>query len=79
MCLYFSVSVTIVSGLLMFILFVSELNYYISKEVHQELFVDTSKGQKLQINVDMTFTKIGCSCEYIDIFTYSIILKIPFC
>ncbi|KAI0237071.1 Endoplasmic reticulum-Golgi intermediate compartment protein 3 [Lamellibrachia satsuma] len=50
----------------MFILFVSELNYYISKEVHQELFVDTSKGQKLQINVDMTFTKIGCSFLSLD-------------
>jgi len=49
----------------MLILFVSELNYYISKEVHQELFVDTSKGQKLQINVDITFLKIGCSCKYI--------------
>ena len=61
----YSVSVTVVSGLIMLILFVSELNYYISKEVHQELFVDTSKGQKLQINVDITFLKIGCSCKYI--------------
>ena len=48
----------------MFALFVSELNYYISKEVQQELFVDTSKGQKLQINIDVTFSKVGCSCKY---------------
>lgn len=49
----------------MLLLFLSELNYYLSKEIAQELFVDTSKGQKIKINMDITFPKMGCTCEYI--------------
>jgi len=55
--------VTIVSGVIMFILFVSELNYYLTKDVQQELFVDTSRGQKLKINLDVTLIKVGCMCK----------------
>lgn len=56
-------SVTIISAILMFILFISELNYYLTKEIHPELFVDTTKGQKLRINMDLKFAHIGCSCK----------------
>jgi len=56
-------AVTIVSAVIMFALFVSELNYYLTKDIQQELFVDTSRGQKLKINVDITFMKVGCTCE----------------
>jgi len=52
-----------VSAVIMFALFVSELNYYLTKDVQQELFVDTSRGQKLKINVDVTFMKVGCMCK----------------
>ena len=48
----------------MFTLFVSELNYYLTKEVQPELFVDTSRGQKLRINVDITFAHLPCGCEF---------------
>lgn len=55
-------AVTIVSGFLMFILFVSELNYYLTKEVQPELYVDTSRGQmKLRINVNVTFIHLPCA------------------
>jgi len=47
----------------MFTLFVSELNYYLTKDVQQELFVDTSRGQKLKINIDITLMKVGCMCK----------------
>ncbi len=47
----------------MFLLFISELNYYLTTDVQPELFVDTAKGQKLRINLDVTFPKIGCSCQ----------------
>jgi len=47
----------------MFVLFWSELSYYLTKDVQQELFVDTSRGQKLRINMDVTFAKIGCACK----------------
>jgi len=56
-------AVTIVSAVIMFILFVSELNYYLTKDVQQELFVDTSRGQKLKINLDITLMKVGCTCK----------------
>ena len=57
-------AVTIVSGVIMFVLFVSELNYYLTKDIQQELFVDTSRGQKLKINIDVTLMKVGCMCKY---------------
>ena len=65
------VSVTLVAALLMAVLFVSELNYYLTKEVHPSLFVDTSRGQKLRINIDITFAHLPCGCEYIIHFFYT--------
>ncbi|CAE1330597.1 ERGIC3 [Acanthosepion pharaonis] len=58
---YAGAIVTLVSSIFMFILFVSELNYYLTKEVHPELFVDTSRGHKLLIHVDITFPRLACS------------------
>lgn len=57
------ISVTVVSSLLMVILFISELNYYLTKDVQPELFVDTTRGQKLRINIDIDFPKVPCACE----------------
>lgn len=59
-------AVTVVSGLLMFLLFVSELNYFLTTEVTPELFVDTARGQKLRINVDVYFPKLPCVYLSID-------------
>ncbi|KAL3892160.1 hypothetical protein ACJMK2_004394 [Sinanodonta woodiana] len=63
---YGGAAVTIVSGIIMFILFVSELNYFLAKDVQPELFVDTSRGQKLNIKVDITFPKLPCAFLSID-------------
>lgn len=58
--------VTVISSLLMVILFISELNYYLTKDVQPELFVDTTRGQKLCINIDIDFPKVPCAYLSID-------------
>ncbi|KAL5015449.1 hypothetical protein ScPMuIL_009719 [Solemya velum] len=63
---YGGASITIISGIIMVILFISELNYYLTKEIQPELFVDTSRGQKLRINVDIIFPKLPCAYLSID-------------
>jgi len=47
------------------ILFMSELNYYMSTQVDQELIVDTIRGTKMKIFVDITFPRIGCPCKLV--------------
>ena len=61
--LYTWILVTVVSGIIMAVLFMSELNYYLTTDVQQELIVDTTRGHKMKIFVDITFPRIGCPCE----------------
>lgn len=59
-------AVTIISGVIITLLFISELNYYLTPEVTEELFVDVSRNEKLRINIDVTFPKISCKFLSID-------------
>jgi len=59
-------AVSIISGLLIVWLFFSELSFYLATDVSPELFVDTSRGEKLRINMDVTFPALPCSYLSVD-------------
>ncbi|KAL6257406.1 hypothetical protein P5V15_010978 [Pogonomyrmex californicus] len=58
--------VTIISTIIMGILFLSEVNYYLTPTMSEELFVDTSRGSKLRINLDIIVPTISCDLLSID-------------
>ncbi|XP_071633172.1 endoplasmic reticulum-Golgi intermediate compartment protein 3 isoform X1 [Temnothorax longispinosus] len=58
--------VTIISTIIMGILFLSEVNYYLTPTMSEELFVDTSRGSKLRINLDIIVPAISCDLLSID-------------
>ena len=86
---YAGAAVSVVSMIIIVLLFISELSLYfsttvrvlsspstsycelagrsyergmISPQVEPHLFVDTSRGQKLRINLDITFNRLPCAC-----------------
>ena len=58
--------VTIVSSLLIFLLFVLELKYFLTTDIVQVLFVDTSRQEKMNITIDIQFTALPCSYLTVD-------------
>lgn len=59
-------SVTISSGMLMIVLFIFELKYYLTMEVHEELFVDMSHQSKMRISMNITFPHLSCNYVSLD-------------
>ena len=57
---------TVLSGLVMILLFASEFKDYLQPQMKEELFVDTSRTGKLKINVDVIFSRISCDFLGID-------------
>jgi len=58
--------VTLISALIITALFVSEVRDFMTSEMEEELLVDTTRGEKLKINVDVIFHNIGCAYVSID-------------
>ncbi|XP_010535613.1 PREDICTED: endoplasmic reticulum-Golgi intermediate compartment protein 3-like [Tarenaya hassleriana] len=58
--------ITLVSSIVMLILFFSELRLYLHPVTATQLRVDTSRGEKLQINFDVTFPALACSIISLD-------------
>eukprot|EP01118_Nematostelium_gracile_P008980 TRINITY_DN3001_c0_g1_i2.p1 TRINITY_DN3001_c0_g1~~TRINITY_DN3001_c0_g1_i2.p1 ORF type:complete len:222 (+),score=48.14 TRINITY_DN3001_c0_g1_i2:78-743(+) len=59
-------AVSIVSGIFISWLFISEFIYYLSAEVQPQLLVDTTRGEKLRINMDVTFHNLPCAYLSVD-------------
>ena len=49
----------------MTLLFWTELVDYLTPNVSEELFVDTSRSPSIQINLDLVVPTISCDCKYI--------------
>ncbi|KAF9610339.1 hypothetical protein IFM89_022009 [Coptis chinensis] len=58
--------ITIVSSIVMLLLFISELRLYLHAVTDTQLVVDTSRGETLRINFDVTFPALPCSILSID-------------
>ncbi|CAI9104007.1 OLC1v1002609C1 [Oldenlandia corymbosa var. corymbosa] len=58
--------ITVVSSIVIFLLFVSELRLYLHTVTETKLLVDTSRGGKIHINFDVTFPAIRCSLLSLD-------------
>eukprot|EP01098_Paradermamoeba_levis_P013553 TRINITY_DN6209_c0_g2_i1.p1 TRINITY_DN6209_c0_g2~~TRINITY_DN6209_c0_g2_i1.p1 ORF type:complete len:395 (+),score=84.60 TRINITY_DN6209_c0_g2_i1:80-1264(+) len=63
---YSGAAVSIISTAIIALLFFSELSFYLTEEVHHELFVDTTRGEKLKINIDIIFPSLPCSYVSLD-------------
>lgn len=58
--------ITLVSSFVMLLLFFSELRLYIHPVTETQLVVDTSRGETLRINFDVTFPALPCSIISLD-------------
>ncbi|KAG5040580.1 hypothetical protein AAZX31_05G109000 [Glycine max] len=58
--------VTVVSAAVMLFLFFSELSLYLYTVTESKLLVDTSRGDTLHINFDVTFPAVRCSILSLD-------------
>ena len=59
-------TITVVASIFMILLFASETQDYLAPAVDEQLFVDTTRGEKLKINLDVVFPKIGCDFLSLD-------------
>ena len=53
-------AVTVVSALVVLVLFLSELNNYLNTRTVEQMKVDPTLGERLTINFDITFHALPC-------------------
>lgn len=58
--------ITIFSSIAIFFLFVSEISLYLHSGTETKLVVDTSRGERLRVNFDVTFPSLACSLIAVD-------------
>jgi len=57
---------SIACGVVMCLLFASQINDFLTPEVREELIVDTTRTGKLKINLDVVFSRISCGYLVLD-------------
>ncbi|POM61447.1 Endoplasmic reticulum-Golgi intermediate compartment protein, partial [Phytophthora palmivora] len=62
----FGATVSVVAGIVMLVLFLSELSAYWSVNTHEHMVVDSSLGEKLQVNLDVSYLAINCRDAHIN-------------
>lgn len=60
---------SVVAGIVMLILFLSEFRAYVSLNTHEHMVVDSSLNEKLQINLDISFLAINCKGALIHVYS----------
>ncbi|XP_068658920.1 uncharacterized protein [Aristolochia californica] len=58
--------ITVVSSIVMLFLFISEFRLYLNAATETKLTVDTSRGDHLRVNFDITFPALACSLLSVD-------------
>ncbi|KAL5662414.1 hypothetical protein ACJX0J_029539 [Zea mays] len=58
--------VTLVAAVVMLLLFISETRSYFYSATETKLVVDTSRGERLRVNFDITFLSIPCTLLSVD-------------
>ncbi|KAJ6808690.1 endoplasmic reticulum-Golgi intermediate compartment protein 3-like [Iris pallida] len=58
--------ITIASTIVIFFLFISEISLYLYSGTETKLVVDTSRGEHLRVNFDVTFPSLACSLIAVD-------------
>lgn len=56
-------AVTLFSSIIMTWLLISEFYTYLTPNVSEELFVDTTRGNLLKINLELHIPTISCNCK----------------
>ncbi|KAL7679707.1 putative endoplasmic reticulum vesicle transporter [Plasmopara halstedii] len=59
-------TVSIVAGIIMIALFLSELSAYLRVYTHEHMVVDSTLGEKLQVNLDVSYLAINCHDAHIN-------------
>ncbi|RLN93591.1 hypothetical protein BBJ28_00016333 [Nothophytophthora sp. Chile5] len=62
----FGATVSLIAGVVMALLFLSELHAYWSVNTHEHMVVDSSLGEKLQVNMDVSFLAINCRDAHVN-------------
>ncbi|PKA65118.1 Protein disulfide-isomerase 5-4 [Apostasia shenzhenica] len=58
--------ITVVSAIIIIFLFLSEIRLYLYSATESKLIVDTSRGERLRVNFDITFPHLACTLVSVD-------------